>query len=107
MRALSVRAPWAGLIADGSKTLEVRSRRTRYRGPLLICESRGGGACAVVDLVDCREGRIGDESRTGGVSSVGQYVWELRLVRRVTSDLIKGRLGFYDVPDSAFRSAGP
>ena len=54
MRALSVRAPWAGLIATGTKTLEVRSRRTHYRGELLICESGGGGAVVVVELVGCR-----------------------------------------------------
>jgi hypothetical protein len=107
MRALSVRAPWAGMIADGTKTLEVRSRRTRHRGELLICQSRGGGAVAIVEIVDCRDGRVGDEASTGGVSSVGQYVWELRLVRRVTSRPIKGRLGFYDVAESAFRPVGP
>ena len=51
MRALSVRAPWAGLIATGTKTLEVRSRRTHYRGELLICESGGGGAVVFADVL--------------------------------------------------------
>lgn len=36
MRALTVRQPWAGLIAQGVKTTENRSWRTHYRGALLI-----------------------------------------------------------------------
>lgn len=36
MRALTIRQPWASLIAAGVKTLETRSWSTRYRGPLLI-----------------------------------------------------------------------
>ena len=36
MKALSVQQPWAELIARGEKTIEVRNRNTRHRGPLLI-----------------------------------------------------------------------
>lgn len=39
MKALSVRQPWASLIAEGTKTVEVRSWRTDYHGPLVICAS--------------------------------------------------------------------
>jgi ASCH domain-containing protein len=111
VKALSVRAPWAGMIADGRKTLEIRSRRTHYRGELLICESRGGGAVAVVELVGCRPFAATDDAASGGVWAThpearAHYAWELRLVRRVTSAAIKGRLGFYDVAGDSFRSAG-
>lgn len=41
MKALSIRQPWAGLIALGIKTIELRSWSTSYRGPLLICASGG------------------------------------------------------------------
>lgn len=34
--ALSVRQPWAALLAAGAKTLEIRSWLTHYRGPVLI-----------------------------------------------------------------------
>ena len=37
MKALTVRQPHAQLILLGEKTLELRSWRTHYRGPLLIC----------------------------------------------------------------------
>lgn len=36
MKALSIRQPYAALVLSGLKTLEIRSWKTRYRGPLLI-----------------------------------------------------------------------
>ena len=42
MKALSLWQPWASLIATGAKTWETRSWPTAYRGPLLICASKGG-----------------------------------------------------------------
>ena len=113
VRSLSVRSPWAGLIESGAKTLEIRSRRTHFRGELLICQSGGGGAVAIVEVVGCRAFTEADDEASGGVwsqiekSRSNHWAWELRLIRRVTSDQIKGRLGFYDVPIAALRSAGP
>lgn len=39
MKALSVKQPFAGLIAEGKKTIETRMWETKYRGDLLICSS--------------------------------------------------------------------
>lgn len=36
MKAITVRQPWASLIAAGVKTIETRSWSTKYRGPLAI-----------------------------------------------------------------------
>jgi len=36
VRALTIKQPWAFAIAEGFKTVENRSRRTNYRGTLLI-----------------------------------------------------------------------
>lgn len=36
MRALTIHQPWASLVALGVKTIETRSWRTSYRGPLAI-----------------------------------------------------------------------
>lgn len=36
MKALTIRQPWASLIAHGVKTIETRSWSTEYRGPLAI-----------------------------------------------------------------------
>lgn len=36
MKTLTIKQPWASLIALGEKKIETRSWRTKYRGPLLI-----------------------------------------------------------------------
>lgn len=40
MKTLTIRQPWASLIAAGVKTIETRSWSTRYRGPLAIHAGR-------------------------------------------------------------------
>lgn len=73
MKTLSVRQPWAELIVQGRKTLELRTWTIRYRGPLAIhasqtveraaCQAHGldpdqvttGAVIGVVDLVAIEE----------------------------------------------------
>ncbi|MEU0427892.1 hypothetical protein ABZ235_30660 [Streptomyces canus] len=40
IRGLTIKQPWAFAIAEGFKLVENRSRRTNYRGPLLIHAGR-------------------------------------------------------------------
>ncbi|MFA0823465.1 MAG: ASCH domain-containing protein [Methanomethylovorans sp.] len=40
MRVLAVRQPWASLIAEGLKSIEIRSRHTRIREDIAIYASR-------------------------------------------------------------------
>lgn len=40
MKAISIKNPFAGLIASGKKRYEVRTWTTKYRGDLLICSSQ-------------------------------------------------------------------
>ncbi len=40
MLALSIRQPWAYLIASGIKTIENRSWPTKHRGPFIIHASK-------------------------------------------------------------------
>ena len=54
MKAISIKQPFAGLIATGQKTLETRTWSTDYRGPLLIC----AGAKSH-DLFECYEVETG------------------------------------------------
>lgn len=68
MPALSVKQPWASMIASGEKTIETRTWWTPYRGPLAICSSalpKGYGvtrrALCVVFLKHCREMTLADE----------------------------------------------
>jgi hypothetical protein len=66
--ALSVKQPWASLIAQGKKTIETRVWSTRYRGPLVICSSKEpadlgptGQALCVMMLKACRRMTKADE----------------------------------------------
>ena len=70
MKALSVKQPWASLIASGKKSLEIRTWRTDHRGPLLIVASR-----------------------------TGKFVWEFIDPQPVLPTRIQGRLWVFDVPD--------
>lgn len=59
MRALSVKQPWANLIASGRKTIECRTWATTYRGPIIIVSSKrpdiepAGCTVALATLDDC------------------------------------------------------
>lgn len=103
MKALSVKQPWAELIARGEKTIEVRDWATKHRGPLLIVASKRpnvwatGCAIAVVDLVDCRPMASADEGAALGEHQQGAKAWVLENPRRVEPVPVTGRLGVYDV----------
>lgn len=115
MKALSVKQPWASLIRDGIKTLEVRSWRTDHRGSLLIVASKQpdrrpraspyaperpvyGAAVCLVTLVDVRQGTPRDRGRAL-VNPQGQFVWELEDAMPVEPIRITGQMGLYSVPD--------
>lgn len=114
MKALSVQQPWAHLISIGVKPYEVRSRRTHYRGPLLVCASlrhsthpnakarqykigpRGFAVCTV-ELVDCIPGRP-DLDELACVPTEGMWCWVLRDPQPVAQLFpVKGRLGLFEV----------
>ena len=81
--ALSIRQPWAGLIAAGRKSVEVRTWPAAYRGPLLIHASKirderpeatkwvtpdvaplceiTGGVIGLVELIECQSYRLSTE----------------------------------------------
>ena len=104
MKALTVREPWASLIAEGHKTLEIRSRRTQHRGPLVITMSRSaphphaGHAICVVDLVDCTPMDAGDADSACHPMLAGHYVWHLANVQRIHPTPVKGQLGVFTLP---------
>lgn len=127
MKTLSVRQPWATFIAQGWKTIEVRTWRTDYRGALLIAASKGsdlpanvthieeegqqialprGVALCVVDLLDCRRLTLADAEAANlepeDLPADG-WAWLLANHRAVEQVPIKGRLSLYDTPDELIK----
>ncbi len=103
MKALSIKQPWANLIASGEKTIETRTWSTDYRGPLLIVSSKlpnippAGYALAIVDLVDCRVMYRRDEQAACCKLYPGAYAWILCNVRRIELFRVRGQQGLYEV----------
>ncbi len=105
MKALSLRQPWASLIADGHKTIETRTWRTHYRGPLAIHASTRphedlptGGIVAVAWLYGCRPMEASDEEHACIALYEGAYAWLLANVKPVPLIPCKGRLGLWTPP---------
>ena len=114
IKALSVRQPHADRIARGLKTLELRTRRTHYRGPLLICASSHGGgdglprgvAVCVVRMTDCREVGVHSPDTLAADAAAScvdldrrddYWGYVLTGARKTQPVPVKGRLGFFDV----------
>lgn len=102
-KALSVKQPWANMIASGEKTIETRAWPTDYRGDLLIVSSKtpriepAGYAIAVARLVDCRHMTKRDEIRARCLVYPGAYAWVLIDIRPITPTPVTGKPGIYDV----------
>src|ERR1700741_488756 len=83
IKALSIKQPWANLVASGKKTVETRLWPTDYRGPLLIVSSKtpkihpAGYALAIAELVDCRPMTKSDESAACCACYRGAEAWGL------------------------------
>lgn len=100
--ALGIQQPWAELILRGIKTLEIRSRSTRQRGPIYLYASKRpsllsaadiaarrhgievdslplGLLVGTINLIDCRPARSKDQLAAGVPAQLlhGQFVWEL------------------------------
>jgi hypothetical protein len=103
MKALSVKQPWANMIASGQKTIETRKWATEFRGDLLIVSSKSpnispaGCAVALVRVVDCRPMTRADEVAACCAIYPGAFAWVLEDIRAIPPAPIKGQLGLYDV----------
>lgn len=103
MKALSIRQPWANMIASREKTIETRKWATTYRGDILIVSSLvpaiapAGSALAIARLVDCRPMTRHDERAACCTVYDNAYAWILEDIRAVTPFRVKGQLGLFDV----------
>jgi hypothetical protein len=95
MPALTVKQPWAGLIASGQKTIENRSRRTNFRGLLTI--HAGKGICPNLGAADldrlhrehfASSGQLPPTDRRGGFVALVQVVdcVDVETARRLRPD---------------------
>lgn len=120
-KALSIRQPWAWLIARGSKPVENRTWATNYRGPLLIHASSGMTRTeyetAKAFLNDMRLPTIRlpvfDDLARGGIVGIATLVacvrahdspwfagpvgWVLTGARPLPFYAVKGTLGLFEV----------
>ena len=103
MKALSIKQPWANLIAAGKKTIERRTWTTSYRGPLLIISSKrppiepAGYAVAIVDLVDCRPMTPDDEKAACCPIYENAVAWVLCNVCVIEPFPVKGQRGISNI----------
>jgi len=112
-KCLTVKQPYAGLIATGAKTIEVRKKPTKYRGELMISSSKkpitskagvnGALICSVV-LMDCL--RVKDLNEDQWIETmidedqnkyIDQYAWVLASPKRTIEIPIKGNLGIWNL----------
>jgi hypothetical protein len=120
MKALSIRHPWVDLILAGTKTIEIRTWATRYRGPLLLHASSAygiseretaarlrlpapdpatlGAVVGVAELVDCRPVRRDDWKSAGLPPLEGRlWAWVLAEPRAVGPLPCPGKRTLFDL----------
>lgn len=124
MKVLTIKQPFASLIAEGYKEYEFRTWKTKYRGPLLIHAGLGvdkeamkrydklnlnypkGKIIAKVNLTDCIEVDNNLKSKLkeknylvyqGAINSnKKEYAFKLENVEKIEEISIKGKLSFWD-----------
>jgi hypothetical protein len=125
MKALSIYNPYAQLVVKGFKRYEVRSRRTNYRGELLICAAQkkemwdkvfnplfcfdtprygtdnlyanSGYALGVVNLVDCRPMQPEDSDLAFVEYNKNSYVWIFENAHEIATFPVKGQQGLFNI----------
>lgn len=112
MKALSIKQPFASLIAQGVKTVEVRSWATSYRGPILVCAGKSlhklrpietaglplGVSLSVVELLNCRPMVEADARRAcleWSADYAEHFAWELGTPAAVNQVVVSGQLGLF------------
>ena len=104
MKAISLKQPFANLIAEGWKSIETRKWYTHYRGDLIICSSKSGNmdprgyALCVVELYKVTKMYPEHEQKAACTVYPGAYSWFLRNLRIIDPIFkVKGQLGLYDI----------
>jgi hypothetical protein len=103
-RAISLKQPWANLVASGAKTIETRRWSTNYRGDLVICSSQSpkielyGKALCIVELYDIKPMEAKHEKKACIKVYPKAKAWFLRNLRPISPPIpVKGSLGIFDL----------
>lgn len=111
MKALSIQPLYATLIALGEKFIELRSWKTDYRGPIVICAGKAqnkaeregmlnGHAVAVVELEDVRP-YVDETDRDLAFlfedETFEGYSWVFKSVTPIKPIPVKGRLSLFEL----------
>jgi len=118
MKALSIKQPFAELILQGKKKIELRKWNTKFRGEFLVHASRNpdkdamkkfgfrelplGAIVGKAKLIDVKkyfneEEHRKDENLHLASSIWGSYGFILENIKRVEPINYKGQLGFFEV----------
>ena len=103
-KAISLKQPWANLVASGKKTIETRKWSTNYRGDLVICSSQNpkiepyGKALCIVELYDVKPIEKKNEKKAFIKLYPKAHAWFLRNLRPINPPVpIKGSLGIFNL----------
>ena len=125
MKVLSIKEPWAGLIMNGTKKIETRSWKTKYRGEIYIHASSSKAKitkpevyelikdmnfkcgyiickCNLVDCIYMTDEYVNDmkinhyEEYICGHYEVGRYAWIVEDVKVIEPIEAKGKLGLWN-----------
>jgi hypothetical protein len=117
MKALSLKQPWAELILQGKKKIELRKWNTKFRGEFLIHASRNpdekamkkfgfdnlvnGAIIGKANLVDAKKYNTQkelnkDKNKHMADIKWGKYGFVLGNIKRIKPIPAKGRLNFWD-----------
>lgn len=126
MKVLTLKQPWATVIASGIKNYEFRSWKTSYRGPLLIHAGLGidkeaikrfeklgfdypkAAIICLVELQDCikvdemfLKQLLKENELVYRTTKIGEYAWKIKLIKPLFISNIKGKLSLweYEVKD--------
>lgn len=125
MKVLSIKEPWASLIMNGTKKIETRSWKTKYRGEIYILASLSKAKitkpevyelikdmnfkcgyiickCNLVDCIYMTNEYVNDmktnhyEEYICGHYEVGRYAWIVEDVKVIEPIEAKGKLGLWN-----------
>jgi hypothetical protein len=116
MKCLSVKQPWAQLLRSEVKRAEMRTWKTSYRGPLVICSSLQrsdterhvdvdgprGVTVGLFYLHDCEPVTALNVARVRRLAQcdvgLGQYAWHVYLIALLPPVRVRGQLCLFAPP---------